>query len=288
LSWARLDDRANENRKQLAAGPEACWLWSCALMYANRQPQRDGFLPTAVIGMLYPFKAPQKLAAKLVEVGLWEEAPGGYQIHDYLFWNKTKDQVNHEKAEARRRAAESYARKTGKSAPLSASLSAPAEQTQKQNSAGVAVASGLVSGSDPEATTDQVDPSRDVAALARQIIKNPYDGEYSQPSKWPEVREIAASWGFGAALRLGNSPKSDSDLRAILEALAAENPVSELLRAGEIARRDPYFADPKRRHPATFTLAVVRRLLSQSHATTPPEEPADLRAIRIANQGAEA
>ncbi len=83
MTWAKLDDRANEHRKQLSAGPEACWFWACGLMYANRQKERDGFIPDAAIGMLYPVKSPKRLAEKLVAVGLWERVDGGYRIHDF-------------------------------------------------------------------------------------------------------------------------------------------------------------------------------------------------------------
>ena len=80
MTWAKIDDRAHEHRKQLAAGPEACWLWVCGLMYANRQPARDGFIPASALRMLYPFKSPKRLATKLVKAGLWTRTDGGYVI----------------------------------------------------------------------------------------------------------------------------------------------------------------------------------------------------------------
>lgn len=105
MSWARLDDRANEHRKQLAAGAEACWLWACGLMYTNRQPQRDGFIPEQMLPMLYPLapKRRQQLCAKLVEVGLWDKVAGGYQVHDFTEWNATREQVEREREQARER-----------------------------------------------------------------------------------------------------------------------------------------------------------------------------------------
>lgn len=108
MTWAKLDDRANEHRKQLAAGAEACWLWACGLMYANRQPARDGFIPEQMLPMLYPMAPGKrtKLCARLVEVGLWTNAPGGYQIHEFRFWNRTKEQVEAEREATRLRVAE--------------------------------------------------------------------------------------------------------------------------------------------------------------------------------------
>lgn len=105
MSWAKLDDRANEHRKQLAAGPEACWLWACGLMYCNRQPARDGFIPAQVVAMLYPAKKPQALAAKLVAVGLWEKVEGGFLVHDFGDWNKSREQVEAEREATRNRVA---------------------------------------------------------------------------------------------------------------------------------------------------------------------------------------
>lgn len=85
MTWVRIDDEAREHPKLLAAGAEAAWLWTCALMYANHQKRRDGFIPAVVLPALYAPLAPKakKLAAKLVEVGLLEQADGGYHIHDY-------------------------------------------------------------------------------------------------------------------------------------------------------------------------------------------------------------
>lgn len=83
MSWVRIDDRAPENRKLLAAGAVASWLWVCGLAYANRQTLHDGFVPAAALAMLYPIANVKRHAERLVEVGLWERAPSGFRIHDY-------------------------------------------------------------------------------------------------------------------------------------------------------------------------------------------------------------
>jgi len=110
MSWAKLDDRANEHQKQLLAGPEACWLWACGLMYANRQEARDGFIPSLVLPMLYPFKSPKRLAERLVEVGLWDATDNGYVVHNFTKWNKTQEQVQAERDATRNRVRDYRAR----------------------------------------------------------------------------------------------------------------------------------------------------------------------------------
>jgi len=111
MSWAKIDDRANEHRKQVAAGADACWLWTCGLMYVNRQDARDGFIPDGVLGMLYPFKSARKLAAKLVDVGLWDKVDDGYQVHNFEKWNKSREQIDDERAATRNRVAAHRAKK---------------------------------------------------------------------------------------------------------------------------------------------------------------------------------
>jgi hypothetical protein len=107
MTWVKLDDRANEHDKQVNAGAEACWLWTCGLMYCNRQNRRDGFIPSLQLKALYvrfsEAKA-QKLASELVKSGLWETADGGFRIHDYEQYQPA--QVSEKRSVAGRRGAE--------------------------------------------------------------------------------------------------------------------------------------------------------------------------------------
>lgn len=144
MSWAKLDDKANEHVKQLRAGSEACWLWACGLMYANRQPERDGFIPREALSILYgPARNPKRLAERLVEVGLWDRVDGGFRIHNYHRWNPTQAQIDEERAKGRERASASYARKHPKSSPEElpkTSKSSPEDtsedETKKHDSSG--------------------------------------------------------------------------------------------------------------------------------------------------------
>lgn len=131
VSWAKIDDRANEHRKQLAAGPEACWLWACGLMYVNRQSERDGFIPEHVLTMLFNFKNPKKLADRLVGVSLWDKVADGYLVHNFTVWNQSKEQREAELIAGRERAAKSYASRT-----TSSVNSSPEENLKKLNSSG--------------------------------------------------------------------------------------------------------------------------------------------------------
>lgn len=91
MSWAKVDDRANEHPKQLKAGPKACWLWACGLMYCNRQAKKTGRIPKTVVhsGMLFPGLG-AKDAQKLIEADLWSDDGDSYVVHEYERWNPEK------------------------------------------------------------------------------------------------------------------------------------------------------------------------------------------------------
>ena len=83
MSWVKLDDGFYDHRKVVAAGAHGLALWVVGLAYCNRQPQRDGFIPDGKVECLFPIPKAKRVAARLVEVGLWVRVEGGYQVHDY-------------------------------------------------------------------------------------------------------------------------------------------------------------------------------------------------------------
>lgn len=82
MSWVLLDDNFNNHPKAVEAGPVACWLFCCGLMYC-RKHHTDGFIPKKAVPTLGVAVNPQRLSATLVQVGLWEDTTGGYRVHDY-------------------------------------------------------------------------------------------------------------------------------------------------------------------------------------------------------------
>jgi hypothetical protein len=293
VSWAKVDDHANEHHKLLEAGAEACWLWTCGLMYANRQPARDGRIPAAAVAMLYPFKNPKRLAEKLVEVGLWERTETGYQIHEFTFWNQTKEQRETTLAKGRERAARSYENRKPKnvnsSPPSSLDSSGDSsgeEFVKKTNSSGsTPLPLHSAAAEDPAAAAT---PS--LADRARRVLDNPLEGRFEQPSKWPEVVAVAAAMSFGMALRLRDHADGDRDLKAILELFADGYDVEALVQAGTAAKSDPYFERVKKPGPATFTAAVVRRLLADARPVAKagvPNGSVDVSALGDIRVGAE-
>lgn len=107
-------------------------------------------------------------------------------------------------------------------------------------------------------------------ARAAAILANPYDGEWERPSSWPEVLAVCPALSFGMILKLRDNPRTDSDLRAILEAFRDGYTVEELVEAGKLALADEYFQNLKKPGPSAFTAAVLRRLLADRAASPKP------------------
>jgi len=93
MAWVRIDDSYGRNPKILSAGPLCRDLYILALCWCNNQLS-DGYIPSSIICTLSPgLRAAGRVAARLVELGLWEQVDGGYQVHDYAEYQPTRAQV---------------------------------------------------------------------------------------------------------------------------------------------------------------------------------------------------
>lgn len=91
MAWLRVESSVARHRKFMQAGPAPSWLWVCGLAYCQ-EGLTDGFIPTQALPYLGVKNAPQ-LVKHLVSAGLWEPVDGGWQVHDYLTYNRSADTV---------------------------------------------------------------------------------------------------------------------------------------------------------------------------------------------------
>ena len=92
MTWVKLDDAFSQHPKVLSVGPAAAWLYVAALCYCSRLAT-DGIVPMAALGMLAAIKRPDIEAQRLVAAGLWEDHELGYQVHDYLEYQPSSNEV---------------------------------------------------------------------------------------------------------------------------------------------------------------------------------------------------
>lgn len=114
MPWVRLDEEFARHPKVLAAGPLGLAMQVAALCYCNSY-LTDGFVPRSVVSGLLDLEgldmhawnngmiggsesADWKLiVSDLLDAELWDEAPGGYRIHDYHEYQPSKEQVLRER-----------------------------------------------------------------------------------------------------------------------------------------------------------------------------------------------
>lgn len=108
-TWCKLYHAFMDHPKVLKAGPNAAYLWVVSIAWASRN-LTDGFIPSQQVKRLvdwddiievrrtpprkgmHSFVEASRLAARLVDAGLWEKAEDGYQIHDFLHWQRSAEQ----------------------------------------------------------------------------------------------------------------------------------------------------------------------------------------------------
>jgi len=102
MAWVLLDDNFPNHPKAVQAGPVAAYLFVCGLCYCRRY-HTGGFIPAKAIPLLGVTSNPKRMVQALVEVGLWDVAEGGWNVHDYSGFYA--DEVDKQQKEQERREA---------------------------------------------------------------------------------------------------------------------------------------------------------------------------------------
>ena len=98
MSWVKLDTLTIGHPKVMQAGYRGWCMYVAGLCYSGTH-LTDGFIPhQAVPTIALDLPHPKAVARLLVDVGLWEEAEGGYVIHDYLDYQRSREQVKRERS----------------------------------------------------------------------------------------------------------------------------------------------------------------------------------------------
>lgn len=99
MPWFKVDDALAMHVKAFASGNKALGLWVRAGSWSMQQ-LTDGHIPSGVVTAL---GGDWDDAAALVNAGLWHQAGGGYQFHDWAEYQPTREQIEAERAKTRER-----------------------------------------------------------------------------------------------------------------------------------------------------------------------------------------
>lgn len=257
MTWVRIDDGAVHHEKLLAAGPDAVTLWLAGLCYANRLTT-DGVLARGTLLALYPSETlpparVRKAAARLVEVGLWEELgpADGWRIRNYERYQREAMSATRD----RRREADKVS-KQEKRAPKSESDPPPVGALSESDTPPTS------SRSESEPTPIQIGsaPSRVPArapAPARPVPSRPVPSSTSPTStesaattraeadrvRDPQLAEVA--WTNAVGARGGSfvaNPSKDAPAFRAIAALVAKLNLGRDLRVALRASADAHLA----------------------------------------------
>lgn len=104
MSWAKLDDGMWSHPKFLEISNGATGVWAKALSWSAQQ-LRNGAIPRTLQALL---RATDSEIAELVGAGLWDQTEAGWQIHDYLVFNPSRESVLADRGKGKERARASY------------------------------------------------------------------------------------------------------------------------------------------------------------------------------------
>lgn len=119
MPWFNVDDGFHCHPKVLAAGNAAMGLWARCGSYCARYAT-NGIVPAEIV-RAYGNRAERE---RLLAVGWLKPHPEGFEMHDYLDYNRTAEQVAAERAKAaarKRRQRESH----GVTSPVTDSVTDP-------------------------------------------------------------------------------------------------------------------------------------------------------------------
>lgn len=99
MAWVRIDDAVMDHPKVLLLSAEQFRLWIRGLCYCQKH-LTDGFIPGVAMKPMFAKTGDVK---RLCAVGLWQAVTEGFQVHDFLDWNDSRDMTTHRKRLAKDR-----------------------------------------------------------------------------------------------------------------------------------------------------------------------------------------
>ena len=197
MTWARFDDGCIGHRKLLPLTDAAFRLWFSAVCYCNQQ-SNDGQLDRAALKLLFgyledPGKGSAALA-ELVRAGLLDATENGYELHDYLEYQRSREEV----AESNRAAAERMRN-------IRAARAAKRAVCSSEHAANFGPNFGGTSG---EVRSSQPNPTQPIPDLKKTPTVQPPS---FQPDPTPQADAIASA---GFALTPESQPNGPQDANA--------------------------------------------------------------------------
>jgi hypothetical protein len=116
MPWVKLDDRFPSHRKIALLSDRAFRLHISAICWCAEN-LTDGRISDRELTLVASVRGMKATAKQLEDAGVWDRVDGGWEIHDYLEYNPSRDQVIAERKKNAERQERFRRRKNGKPVP---------------------------------------------------------------------------------------------------------------------------------------------------------------------------
>jgi hypothetical protein len=225
VTWVRIDDVAVSHPKLVRARLDGVGLWLAGLCFCNRHGT-DGVIEKAALPALYPLPPSQadRLARRLVDIGLWLDEGTHYRVHNY---DRYQAEALSDAREARREAArlrKQRERQRKKQAQLDTLSRCDTLRTSRPLSHGQGARTRAVTGAVTDPATDpatgHVAPAEPAAEPVHGAVSQPPGPARPDPSSdslrssgagvpeatdpaWRVIRIFEAAWAARHGTELG-------------------------------------------------------------------------------------
>ncbi|MET8113744.1 hypothetical protein [Streptomyces prasinus] len=116
MPWVKLEDRFPSHRKVALLSDRAFRLHVSAICWCAEN-LTDGRIADRELPLVAHIRGIKATAKQLEDAGLWDRVEGGWEIHDYLDYNPSREQVTAERKKNAERQERFRQRKNGKPTP---------------------------------------------------------------------------------------------------------------------------------------------------------------------------
>lgn len=254
MPWVRLDDRFPSHRKVALLTDRAFRLHVSAICWCAEN-LTDGRISNRELAVVAHVRNVKATAQQLEDAGLWDRTDDGWEIHDYLDYNPSREQVIAERKKNAARQEAFRRRKNGKPVPPDGS----------DNPSSNGVSNGVTQGGesrDGDATATRRKHDGDTTATGRRSL----------PDDEPQVNAFRNAVTNGAPTRPDPNPISMADVEERVTGSTARAEQRPEGRPAPIDDADFHLTDTMRRwvaatYPALDVDYVTAQFISHYRAT---------------------
>lgn len=227
MPWVRLDDRFPSHRKVALLSDRAFRLYVSALCW-SAENLTEGKITDRELPVVARLRGIKAAARELEAAHLWDRVEDGWEIHDYLIYQRDRDQVQAERtANAARQKAWRDRRRANKEATSQDASNAPSNGVTPDGESAPNDATTTRQRHDDDTTEQETDLAKQRESQVTAIRNAPNNATPTRPNtlslseKEKEERQLATRASSDEPPRIGDRPRIPTASQPLVDALTA-------------------------------------------------------------------